>query len=453
MIVYGSKYTMTSAFKNSIRHMFARAPLALGAVLALFLSCASAQHSDGTYKGMPVGFTDGGHPVIGVADAPVTLMEYSDYQCPFCRRHFDQSLPSLLEQYVATGQLQYVFKDLPFPSLHPTAPAGAEAAGCVAEQGAALFWAMHHRLFETQRDWARIADPREYLAGLASEIGADAAVYTTCMESGRQAKRVSESMAEAKALGFNGTPSFQFVGSDGETYDFIGAQPFASFSAWADALLAGEKPPEPEAPPPPELPVWAKSEGLAPDPARPGYTLAGDAYKGNPEAALVVVEFADLQCPSCRRHALETEPLIDEELVQSGQVMWVFKHFPLRIHANAPAAAAAAECAGDQGQFWEFKHLVFERSDEWTDGDPDTVLMALAEQADLNMNRFRDCYAGRNVMQRVLTDVQDGLAVARSTPTFVLIYEERAHLMRGARDADQFLTILNNIIDRMRTSD
>ena len=83
-----------------------------------------------------------------------------------------------------------------------------------------------------------------------------------------------------------------------------------------------------------ELPFWAKPEGLAPDPKRPGFTVAGDPYKGNPKAKTVLVEFADFQCPSCQKHALTSQPEIDKQFVATGQVMWVFKHFPLREHAQ-----------------------------------------------------------------------------------------------------------------------
>ena len=132
------------------------------------------------------------------------------------------------------------------------------------------------------------------------------------MASGRHEARVQQGAAAAQALGFTGTPTFQFVHqASGKTSTLAGAQPANVFSGWIDALLAGKEPPEAKQTAKPELPPWAKPESLAPDPKRPGFTVDGDPYKGNPGAKLVVVEFADFECPSCRRHALETQPALD----------------------------------------------------------------------------------------------------------------------------------------------
>ena len=87
--------------------------------------------------------------------------------------------------------------------------------------------------------------------------------------------------------------------------------------------------------------------------------MAGDEYRGNTDAKVTVIEFSDFQCPFCKQHVEETQPALDEEFVDSGKVMWVFKHFPLSIHPQAPAAGAAAECAADQGKFWEMHELLF----------------------------------------------------------------------------------------------
>jgi protein-disulfide isomerase len=138
------------------------------------------------YQGIPVGFTADREPLRGESNAPVTLVEYSDLLCPFCERYFSQTQPTLLEKYVRNGQVKVILRDLPLASLHPNAPSGAAAAGCVAEQGAARFWAMYEALFQAQREWNRLADPNAFLAKLASQVGADTATYEACMASGRQ---------------------------------------------------------------------------------------------------------------------------------------------------------------------------------------------------------------------------------------------------------------------------
>ncbi len=123
--------------------------------------------------GVPVGFTKEGYPYRGSPGAAVTLVEYSDYLCPFCGRHATQTAPALLDKYVRGGQMKCVFRDLPIASLHPTAPQGHIAALCVAEQGAALFWRMHDKLFAEQSLWNQLPDPAAYLEQAAKAIGAD----------------------------------------------------------------------------------------------------------------------------------------------------------------------------------------------------------------------------------------------------------------------------------------
>ena len=334
--------------------------------------------AESTYLGLPVGFTDDGYPYLGDPDAPVSLIEFSDYLCPLCGRHFNQTTPQLLEQYGLNGQVNFVFRDFPLAGLHPTAPSGHAAALCVAEQGAALFWAMHDELFANQGEWASLTDNSAYLGGAAESIGADLDAYQICMDSERTVPLVEQRVAQGRGLGFSGTPSFHIVDNrTDETAEVLGAQPVGTFVTALEAALAGETLVVADEPDAPDLPLWANAEGLAPNPDRPGYNLAGDAYRGDPDAELVVIEISDFQCPYCRRHVRETQPAIDEAYVETGKVMWVFKHMPLQNHLQATAAAAAAECAGEQGAFWEMHDLLFERVDGWSVEPPDEALTGL----------------------------------------------------------------------------
>ncbi|MGH8532851.1 MAG: thioredoxin domain-containing protein, partial [Gammaproteobacteria bacterium] len=371
---------------------------------------------------MAMGFTAEGHPYRGDPKAAVVVEEYSDYLCPYCGRHFTDTLPALLEKYAAPGKIQYVYRDFPLAALHPTAARGHEAALCVGEQGAARFWAMHDALFEAQGEWSRLPDPAGFLRERAEKIGADLKTYDECLGSGRKKGAVEAGIAAGNALGFSGTPSFRFVRrASGEAYTLVGAQPVAAFDEWLGAVLAGKEPPKQPEPPKPELPAWAKPEGLAPDPAHPGLTASGDPYRGKPDAPLTVVEFSDFQCPAWRRHVLETQPVLDEKFVATGKVRWIFKHRPLREHAWATAAAAAAECAADQGQFWEMHHLLYEEQEQWATAEADKALPGLAAELKLDGARFTECFNGRQALERVVRDLYDAERVAPSTPTFFLI--------------------------------
>ena len=215
-----------------------------------------------------------------------------------------------------------------------------------------------------------------------------------------------------------------------------------------DAMVAGEAPPDATATDEePELPFWANEEGLAVDPDRPGYTLAGDPYKGDPNAPLVVVEFSDFQCPSCARHALDAQPVIDETFVDTGQIMWVFKHLPLSIHPQAPVAAAAAECAGDQGAFFEMDRALFQSQDNWSVDDPDPLFISLAGDLGLDTEAFTACLGSREPLERVLADMYDAQQVSNQTPTFVVIYGGRGALFQGTRDAESFVSLLQSQLD------
>lgn len=406
-----------------------------------------------TYQGIPAGFTAEGRPYLGALDAPVVLHEFSDYLCPFCARHFGETYPLLLENYIARGDVLLVFHDFPLASLHPTAYIGHRAARCVAEQDVAAYWAMHDLLFERQNEWNRLPDPSAFVTTLAAELEVDADAFAACMESEAVAAAVDAGIADGDARGFNATPSFVLERpADGYTFELIGAYPYVRFAEVIDALLAGEAPPAEPTPEPPQLPYWA-GEGLAPDPDRPGFTLAGDPYKGSEDAPLTVVEFSDFQCPACARHALDVQLVIDAELVDAGQVRWVFKNFPLREHAQTFAAAAAAECAGDQGEFWPMHDLLFARQDEWAVKEVDAALAELATALELDVESFSDCTASRQALERVLPDLFDAQGLIDSTPTFILLDGESGAVYRGVRDADEFVQLLTRFIESMTSQE
>lgn len=426
-----------------------RSWLVLIAVLASLHGIASnaATAQSATHDGIPVGFTDEGHPFIGKSDAPVTLEEWSDYLCPFCGRHFRQTLPVLLDQYVRTGQLKLVFRALPLAGLHPTASQGHVAAMCMGKLGAAAFWAMHDALFARQSEWNRLPDPSAFLAGVAEDLGADMEVYSACIANGATAAMVAESVEQGQERGYNGTPSFRFSSaSSDKTYDFSGAHPLARFAHFADPLIAGEDPPEEPKPEPAEMPLWAKPEGLAPDPERPGFNLAGDAYKGSPAARLVVVEFNDFQCSACNKHSVEAQPTIDRELIDTGKVLWVDKHLPLKMHPYAALAAVAAECAGNQQMYWDMHHLLHENSESWANENAEVALTALARDLRLDMPAFLGCFNGRQGLERVLQDLYDAQGLITRAPTFVIIQDGKGSAT-GPLPADQFVTLLSKRLE------
>ncbi len=179
-----------------------------------------------------------GAPALGAADAPVTLVEFTDYQCPFCRRHFAQTMPQLVKVYVETGKLRYVMREFPIQSIHPKALKAAEAALCAGDQG--RYWDMHEAFFADQRKLAP-----EDLKAHAEGLGLDVAGFNECLDGGKYAQRVQKDLADGVKAGVRGTPSF-FAGltdpADPTKFRAIkylnGAQPYIVFKQAIDALLA-----------------------------------------------------------------------------------------------------------------------------------------------------------------------------------------------------------------------
>lgn len=178
-----------------------------------------------------------GDPALGAEDAVVTLIEFSDYECPFCIRHFSQTMGEIDEKFIRTGRIQYVFKDFPIVQLHPDAVLAHQAARCAAEQG--KFWEMHSRMFSP----AGTHTP-EQLEAHAKAAGVSMQPYLECLASNRTLTDVKASVDTAVQLGANGTPAF-FVGiRDPETnrvrilQGLSGAQPFAEFEKAIQAVEA-----------------------------------------------------------------------------------------------------------------------------------------------------------------------------------------------------------------------
>ena len=177
-----------------------------------------------------------GNPTKGAEDAVVILVEFSDYECPYCVRHFQQTMPQIEERYIKTGKIRYVFRDFPVDQLHPEAIRAHEAAQCAGEQG--KFWDLHSRLFS-----AAGTHTPPLLEQRATEAGLDLTAYRACVASGRTTAAIRANAALAIDLGANGTPAF-FVGIRDRATNQMqvaeaisGAQSFAVFVQVIDAVM------------------------------------------------------------------------------------------------------------------------------------------------------------------------------------------------------------------------
>src|SRR3989344_9209299 len=163
----------------------------------------------------------------GDADAEVTIIEFSDFECPFCGRFYSETLPQIVKNYIDTGKVNIVYKDFPLP-FHPSAKIAAIASECAEEQG--KFWEMHDKLFEGQSSWGNqgpsVSVPlfKQY----AADLKLDTTKFNSCLDSEKYSSEVDEDMAEAGSY-VSGTPSF-FIGNKDDGFTLlVGAQPYSEF--------------------------------------------------------------------------------------------------------------------------------------------------------------------------------------------------------------------------------
>ncbi len=189
----------------------------------------------------PVDVSVDDDPVLGKKNAPVTLIEFSDYECPFCKRHFTEVYPQLKKSYIDTGKLKLVYRDFPLTFHEPMATKEAMAANCARDQGGdATYFKFHDSIFTkttSNGNGLSLGD----LDKIATDLGLNLTNFKSCLESEKYKDEVAKDSADGGKVSVTGTPTF-FIGKSSESGvisgTFIyGAQPFASFQAEIDKLL------------------------------------------------------------------------------------------------------------------------------------------------------------------------------------------------------------------------
>jgi protein-disulfide isomerase len=171
---------------------------------------------------------------LGSADATVAIVEFSDYQCPYCERFFSQTFSKLEEDYIETGKVRFYFRDFPLTQIHPQAKSAAIAANCAGRQGG--YWKMHHELFTNQAELGP-----ELYKELAQKLQLDVPEFETCLAAPDESQKVDDDLAYGQTLTVQGTPHY-FVGrvQDGQLVNILrvnGAQPYELFSKVLESML------------------------------------------------------------------------------------------------------------------------------------------------------------------------------------------------------------------------
>jgi len=353
---------------------------------------------------------------IGDPNAPVTIVEYTDYQCPFCQRHVLQTMPDITSELIDTGRVQYIIKDFPLDSIHPEARVAAAAARCATDQDG--YFPMHDAIFAEQSTWsgATPAGATAVMVGFAEEIGLDAAVFADCLESGKYDDLVQQNLEEGAGFGVTGTPAFFIDG-----YPVSGAQPIDLFLYAVDLAEKGElasaykqeepqqQAPQQERPQPPTEPV--------------DIPIGSSFAVGDPNAPITIIEYTDFQCPFCVRHQQQTFPQIDANFIQNGDVYYVYKDFPLTsIHPQAVKASEAARCAGDQDAYSEMHSFLFANQQNWSGrGDVEDVFTGYADELGLDTAVFNQCLTSGEHEVEVMQNLEEGYNLGvGGTPAFFI---------------------------------
>ena len=185
--------------------------------------------NDGPAPGERVKVSVDDDPYLGNKDAKVTIIEFSDFQCPFCGRFYQSAEKQIIEDYVKTGKATFVYRDFPLTSIHPDAQKAAEAGECADEQG--KFWEYHDMLFEKQDDWTGVGVSK--FKQYAVDLKLDTKKFNDCLDTGKYASEVKKDADDAVAAGARGTPATYVNG-----ILVSGAQPFENFKQVIDAELA-----------------------------------------------------------------------------------------------------------------------------------------------------------------------------------------------------------------------
>ena len=180
-----------------------------------------------------------GEPMLGDENAPVTVVEFADYQCPFCRKFSLQTFDQLKANYIDTGKVRFVYKDFPLEQMHDRAIEMAEAANCAADQG--KYWEMNKKLFNEQQEispgrMARFSADK--IPQWAEEIGLNMDEFNQCTSASEYEAEAREDLQEGQKLGVTGTPTF-FVYADGDATatKIGGAQPYSKFKQIIDGKM------------------------------------------------------------------------------------------------------------------------------------------------------------------------------------------------------------------------
>jgi protein-disulfide isomerase len=374
-------------------------------------------------------------PIRGPKDALVTMVVFSEFQCPFCKR-VEDTIKQVLDTY--KDDVRLVWKDNPLP-FHPRAkPAATLTRVAYKKKGDKGFWDAHDALFASA---PQLEDAD--LQKIADKLGIPWGEVKAASDADKFKDKFEDSMNLAMDLNARGTPHF-FVNG----YRIQGAQPFDKFKEVVDKRLADAKARLAKGTPKATLYEEIMKEGKGPPPPETKeVAVPKDApSKGNPQAKLVIQEFSDFQCPFCSR-VEPTMAQIEKEYGNRVKIVW--RNLPLGFHDKAQLAAEAAmEAYAQKGSagFWKYHGELFAKQQE--QGALERAgLEKLAEAQGLNMAKFKEALDSRKHQAAVEADAKTGNAAGISgTPAFLI----GKYYLSGAQPFAQFKRLIDRALKEAR---
>lgn len=188
----------------------------------------NSPESDAPEQESAVSFSLEGEPSLGNSEAKVTVVEFSDFQCPFCAKFVLEIFPQIKQEYIDMGKIRMVFKNFPLMNIHENAEGSAEASECANDQG--KFWEYKEKLFQNQQALS-VGNLKQY----AKDLGMNEGQFNSCFDSKKYADEVSQDLIEGITAGVTGTPTFYINGEK-----LVGALPFSEFQRVIDAQLSAK---------------------------------------------------------------------------------------------------------------------------------------------------------------------------------------------------------------------
>jgi protein-disulfide isomerase len=347
----------------------------------------------------------------GPEGAPVTVVEFTDFECAPCERSVSL-MDDLLKAY--PGKIRLVFKNDPL-HIHVQSRLAHEAALAAAAQG--KFWEMHDLLFLHQTNLGF-----DDLVSYAKQLGLNVETFTRALNNHTYADLVDHDVSEAQGLGVTGTPTFLINGRK-----LVGVHNLASFTAIVDQELS-------------PAPGAHAEGGPTPDPNRVNLTSA--PVRGPPNAPVTIVEFSDFQCPFCAGSV----PILKQLLKNyPDQVRLVFKSFPLDFHADAMLAHQAALAANQQNKFWEMYDRIYGSQRAMKRGN----LINMAQDLGLDVDRFTADMDNPQFRSVIEADRKEGARLGvEATPSFFI----NGKLVVGAQSLAVFTRLIEESLHSSGTA-